>query len=121
MNIVQITTIVFDNKRLDKAAEAWLKPQEVSAVENGNTLQLRPGVVLKRCDSSRIVEFGGGPSVKGGFSYEFSEFGNDARMVYVGAEDDYGYGDIRQLVGDCEVSESAIIQHLTVQTKAWPK
>lgn len=121
MNIVQITTVIFDNKRLDSNAEAWLKPQVESAIENGSALELRPGVVLKRCDSSRIVEFGGGPTVKGGFSYEFSEFGNDARMIFTGEEHDYGFGDIRQILGDCQVSDSVIVQHLSVETKTWPK
>ena len=121
MNIVQITTIILDSKRLDTNAEAWLKLQIDNAVEIGGTLELRPGVVLKRGDSGRIIEFGGGPTVKGGFSYEFSELGNDARMIFLGAEQDYAFGDIRQILGDCQVSDSVIVQHLTVETKTWPK
>lgn len=120
MNIVQITTVVTDTSKLEANGKKWIESFS-SLVENDNEMTLREGVVAKKTNEVTFIEFGGGPTVKNGFSYEFSAYGNDTKLVYLGAEQDFGHGDIRQLIGDCEVSPLVQVLHLTVENKAWPK
>jgi hypothetical protein len=43
------------------------------------------------------------------------------KMVFKGHERDYGYGEIRNILAGCVVSDLVEITNLVLATKVWPK
>lgn len=123
MEKVVITTTVENAMAVTDSFDSWAK--SVGLSDPGDAVEIKVpyrNIIIKRLDSKTVLslDFDGGYTSDKGFTYEFSLFDTDMKMVFKGNERDYGYGDIRQILSGCKVSEIVEMSNITVISKAWP-
>ena len=121
MSKVKIIAINSNPGILHASSEKRLEANTSVKNEDNNTMAvIGRDIVFHGTSGGLFINFDGGYKTDKGFTYTILLKGGFAELIFKGNRQDYGYGDIRQILDGIEISEKVEITSIVFARMAWP-
>jgi hypothetical protein len=121
MSKVKIVAIISNPTMLHTASHKWMDLNPSVENKETNTLAvIGRDITFHGFSGGLVIDFDGGHKAEKGFSYTIVIKGGFAELIFKGDKEDYGFGDIRQILDGIEISQEVEITDLVITAMPWP-